>query len=96
MSTVKTVARWTGPVEACAGGGFVAYGDYLELHTRAERLEAALRELVELKALKLKYAAAQPCDPRHAGWEAYVEFARTVDSRTDAAWASARSALDPK
>ena len=35
---MKQVQRWTGVVSANDNGGFVAYGDYLELQAKNERL----------------------------------------------------------
>lgn len=40
---MKEVQRWTGLVSANSGGGFVAYGDYLEQAAEIERLQ---REVV--------------------------------------------------
>ena len=36
---MKQVQRWTGVVSANDNGGFVAYGDYLELQAENERLD---------------------------------------------------------
>ena len=43
------VTRWTGKVTTSESGGFVAYGDYLELQAENERLERAWTAMQEAK-----------------------------------------------
>jgi hypothetical protein len=87
MSTeVKTVARWTGIVDAHPNGGFVSYGDFLTLRSdlvaaeaRAQRAEQALRELVS------------------AADEYKREMLYGITSaRVESAWAAARAIVEGK
>lgn len=45
--SVRPVTRWTGSVVAHENGGFVAYGDYLEMQEGVEKLRTASAQLIE-------------------------------------------------